>query len=111
MKITKRLLVFGSEIEMAQFVFKYKELLVPYSEEQIQDMKHYYGKGNKKFDNWVALGVEIECMLEDGRTFVYVQMNGVNFKKIKNMFVADKVYYSLYPKEEVETRFIFKGEL
>lgn len=108
MKITERKLVFRSEVEMAQFVFKYKELLVPYTKEQIQDMKYYYGKGNKKFDNWMALGVKPEAILEDGRTFISVQMNGVNFKKIKNMFVADKVYYTF---ERVETRFIFKGEL
>ena len=106
-KFERRTLVFNTEAEMAQFVFKYKDLLVPYSEEYIKDIR-YYGKGNKKFDNWMNLGIEPGPILEDGRTFIYVLMNGVNFKKIKNLFEREKVYYS---HDKTELRYCFKGDL
>lgn len=110
-KIIERTLVFNTEIEMAQFVFKYKDLMVPYSKEQIQD-KYYYGKGDNKFDNWMNLGIKPEAILEDGRTFISVLMNGVNFKKVKNLFERKKIYFGNGQKElKIEERFIFKGEI
>ena len=107
-KIIERTLVFNTEIEMAQVVFKYKDLMVPYSKDKIQDMKYYYGKGNDKFDNWMNLGIKPESILEDGRTFISVLMNGVNFKKVKNLFERKKIYFG---NGRIEERFIFKGEL
>ena len=107
-KIIERTLVFNTEIEMAQFVFKYKDLMVPYSEDYIKDIKYYYGKGNNKFDNWMNLGIKPEAILEDGRTFINVLMNGVNFKKVKNLFERKKIYFG---NGRFEERFIFKGEL